>query len=162
MEKIKSTLLFLLALLLCLAHTYAFAHDFEVDGIYYNYLYNEDKTVAVTFQGDNYDSYSDEYSGNVVIPASVTYNGTTYSVTSIGKDAFHECGTLMRIEFPSSITSIGSCAFRYCDLLESIVIPNSVTSIGGYAFGNCTDLTSIEIPNSVTSIGSGAFQKCEK
>ena len=58
------------------------AYDFEVDGIYYYYWYI-DKTVAVTYGGDYYYSYSNEYSGSVVIPASVTYNGKTYSVTTI-------------------------------------------------------------------------------
>ncbi len=57
--------------------------DFEVDGIYYNITSQADKTVAVTFQGNYYDSYSDEYSGDVKIPESVTYNGNAYSVTRI-------------------------------------------------------------------------------
>ena len=57
-------------------------YDFEVDGIYYNK--NGDGTVSVTYRGNSFFDYPDEYTGDVVIPSSVTYFGTTYSVTSIG------------------------------------------------------------------------------
>ena len=74
-----------LAALLLLCSTVATAHDFEVDGIYYNILSLEEKTVEVTFEGDR---PLGEYWGNVRIPASVTYKGRTYSVTTIGDNAF--------------------------------------------------------------------------
>ena len=78
----------LLALLLPALAT---AHDFEVDGIYYKINGNE---ATVTYAGWNYYDYSYEYSGNVTIPATVTYNGTVYSVTSIGPYAFSGCSDL--------------------------------------------------------------------
>ncbi len=109
------------------------AHDFEVDGIYYSYL-STDKTVSVTYKGNDSNDYSNEYSGNVVIPESVTYSGTTYSVTSIGVAAFEDCTGLTSIEIPNSVTSIGEAAFNGCWNLTSIEIPNSVTSIGSEAF----------------------------
>ncbi|MBO6189480.1 MAG: leucine-rich repeat protein [Alloprevotella sp.] len=90
-------------------------------------------------------------------PAAVTYDGTTYSVTSIGWYAFYDCTGLTSITIPNSVTTIGDYAFQYCTGLTSITIPNSVTSIGSSAFDGCTGLTSINIPNSVTSIGSYAF-----
>ena len=95
----------------------------------------------------------------VSIPSSVTIEGSTFSVTSIGNSAFTNCN-LTSIEIPNSVTSIGNWAFTNCNL-TSIEIPNSVTSIGNSAFGNCNGLTSIEIPNSVTSIGNGAFSSCD-
>ena len=61
-------------------------HDFEVDGIYYKY--NGDVTVSVTFKGSSHNEYANKYTGDVIIPSSVTYSGTTYSVTSIGTYAF--------------------------------------------------------------------------
>ena len=137
----------------------SFAHDFEVDGIFYNKT--SDNTAAVTYKGDSYSSYSKEYSGDIVIPSSVDYNGATYSVTSIGKSAFNSCYDLTSVEIGNSVTSIGGNAFSGCTSLTSIEIPNSVTSIGDGAFASCTSLTSIEIPNSVTSIGDDAFYWCE-
>ena len=134
------------------------ADDFEVNGVFYNKT--SDNTVAVTYKGYYYNIYWDEYIGDVVIPSSVDYNGTTYSVTSIGDWAFAGCSSLTSIQIPNSITSIGEHAFRGCSSLTSIEIPNSVISIGDSAFWNCSSLTSIEIPNSVTSIREGAFGGC--
>ena len=74
-----------LTILLLLCSTAASAHDFEVDGIYYNVLSEEDKTVAVTYSGSYSGAVADEYTGAVVIPATVTHNNITYSVTSIGQ-----------------------------------------------------------------------------
>ena len=146
--------------LLLLCATAVAAHDFETGGIYYNILSETDKTVEVTYKGRYYSSYPDEYTGNVVIPESVTYNGTIYSVTSIGYGAFGGCTGLTSITIPNSITSIGEKAFYGCSSFTSIEIPNSVTSIGNYAFGGCTGLTSVTIGNSVTSIGNSAFAYC--
>ena len=151
--------LFTALLLLCA--TAVAAHDFEVDGIFYNITDATNKTVAVTYKGDSYSTYSNEYTGSVVIPESVTYNGTTYSVTSIGKSVFHGCSGLTgELVIPNSVTSIGDYAFGFCPGLTSVIIGNSVTSIGRSAFAACTGLTSIKIPNCVTSIGNYAFSEC--
>ncbi len=99
----------LLALVLC--NTPLFAEDFAVGGIYYNITSDTDKTVEVTCRGFDYYNYSDRYSGAVTIPESVTYNGNTYSVTSIGNWAFDECSGLTSVEIPNSVISIGSYAF---------------------------------------------------
>lgn len=141
-----------------LATTCLWAHDFVVDGIYYNFL--DGNNVAVTYKGSSYDAYNNEYSGEVTIPETVTYNGTTYSVTSIGNYAFELCTSITSITIPNSVTSIGKYAFDDCTSLTSITIPNSVTSIGDNAFEDCSSFTSITIPNSVTSIGEGTFFIC--
>ena len=150
----------LLTALLLLCTIVATAHDFEVGGIYYNIADATNKAVAVTYKGSSYYEYSNEYTGNIVIPESVAYNGTTYSVTSIGGYAFYGCTGLTSIEIPNSVTSIGDYAFSGCWGLTSVEIPNSVTSIGEDAFNGCSGLTSVEIPNSVTSIGEDAFYNC--
>ncbi len=157
MRTIKLWLTTIATLLCCLA---ANAHDFEVDGIYYDITSSTDLTVEVTYRGNYSDHYSNEYSGAVTIPSTVTYNSKTYSVTSIGNSAFYSCSSLTSITIPEGVTSIGSYAFSDCSSLTSITIPESVTSIGGSAFSDCSSLTSITIPEGVTSIGDYAFQHC--
>ena len=95
--------------------------------------------------------------GKITVPD--TYNGK--AVTSIGSEAFYDCGSLTSVTIPDSVTSIGNYAFCDCWFLTSVTIPDSVTSIGGSAFYNCNSLTSITIPDSVTSIGNRAFSLCD-
>ena len=148
----------------------------KLNGIYYS-------LNAETMQATVIESYDGGYSGDIVIPESVNYNGTAYSVTSIGYAAFLDCSALISVSIPNSVTSIGGSAFAYCkglisvtisnslesigertfegcSVLTSVTIPNSVTNIGDYAFNGCSGLTSVTIPNSVTSIGAWAFYKC--
>ena len=96
--------------------------EFVVDDIYYKI--DENNTASV-IKGNR------EYSGDIVIPAYVNYDGKTYNVTSID------------VTIPNSVTSIGYLAFWDCSGLTSITIPNSVTSIGDAAFRYCSSLTTI-------------------
>ncbi len=105
----------------------------EIDGIWYN-LVSKAKQAEVTFKGDSYDSYWNEYSGSITIPATVTYEGVDYSVTSIGDFAFNDCSNLTAINIPEGVTSIGDFVFNGCSALTAITIPASVTSIGDDAF----------------------------
>ena len=103
----KKILVFLFSLILsAVFSTSASAYDVKVDGIYYN-LISEDKTAEVT-------SGEEKYSGEVVIPGSITSEGQEYMVTSIGKSAFSLCSGLTSITIPNSVGSIGIQAFWYC------------------------------------------------
>ena len=133
------------------------AYDFQSGDLYYNITIGT--TVEVTYQ-NSWSSTNYQGLTTAIIPATVTYNGTTYSVASIGDFAFEGCSSLTYVTIPNSVTSIGWGAFLDCSGLTSITIPNSVTSIGGSAFNNCSGLTSITIPNSVTSIEEWAFYNC--
>ena len=97
---------------------------------------------------------------NITILESVTYEGLTFKVTSIGSSAFYNRTSLKSATIPNSVTSIGDGAFSDCTSLTSLTIPDSVTSIGKYTFSGCTSLTSITIPDSVTTIGNNAFSGC--
>ena len=157
-------ILFVLAFLCLQAWQGVYAHDIEVanaDGVTIYYVWTNNQTeLAVSYRGSRYDSYSNEYSGAVNIPESVTYNGKTYPVTSIGRGAFYTCIGLTSITIPRSVTSIDEGAFNGCSGLTSVTIPNSVTNIGDAAFYNCNGLTSVTIGNGVTSIGGSAFRGC--
>ena len=103
----------LLALLLSMVSTSVLAYDAEIDGVYYNFFGNE---ASVTYKDTNYNSYS----GDIVIPKSVSYNGTTYSVTGIGEWAFKGCSGLTSVTIPEGVTSIGERAFVGCSGLSSV------------------------------------------
>lgn len=154
MKHLYQSLLLLLALLLPAT---ASAHDFVINGIYY--LKNGSE-ATVTYKGDSPWGHNNTYSGNVTIPTTVTYNGTTYSVSSIGNHAFRLCSGLTSVTIPNSVSTIGDFAFSGCSGLTRVTIPNSITSIGYQVFENCSGLTNITIPNSVTSIGDWAFRDC--
>ena len=151
----RKILLLLMPLILCGIPT--LAHDIEVNGIYYDI---NDTKLVVTYKGDAIGSWtlsSNVYSGSVVIPEFVTYNGKTYVVTDIGEKAFLNCTSLTSVTIPKSVKSIRFAAFSSCTALTSVSIPNSVVSIGQSAFKYCSSLTSITIPSSVTTIDSDAF-----
>ena len=152
----KSQLQFLLLLLLStVSPITSLAHDIEIDGIYYSFDIGK-KTVSVT----NKDDSAGSYSGDIVIPSSITYRDVEYPVTGIGASAFASCFDLTSVSIPNTVTSIGRGAFYYCSSLPSINIPISVKSIGEMAFRKCTSLTSVIIPDSVTSLGNSAFSAC--
>ena len=135
-------------ILLILAAGTTDAQNFEVNGIYYNVLSEEEGTVEVT---------RGYYSGDVVIPAEVSHAGTIYRVTTIGISAFGYCKSLTSVSMPS-VTTIGDYAFYYCNALTSVSMP-SVVTIGEDAFYTCSSLTSVSMP-SATTIGDYAFEYC--
>ena len=164
----------LMLIAVLLTSTHAFAHDFEAknsDGvtIYYKITSSSDKTCEVTFQGSSYDSYSNEYTGSIVIPETVIYNGTydstPYSVTSIGDQTFYCCSGLTSVTIPNSVTSIGRSAFTSCTGLTSVIFnAENCKTMGTYyfpVFSNCTKLSSVTIGENVKNIPSFAFYDCD-
>ncbi len=150
----------LLSVLALFLNAPSWAYDFSAvndDGvtIYYNYI--SDSEVMVTYRNGYY-----AYSGDVDIPETVTHNGVTYTVTSIGYEAFCGCTNLTRVVIPNSVTEILDYSFYECTGLVGVNIPNGVTKICEGAFYKCTGLTSMTIPESVTEIGKEAFYRCSK
>ena len=165
----------LLLILLLFSSFSALAYGCKVDGIYYD-ITPANRTASVTRVS---------YSGGVIIPETIAFDGTTYSVTSIGDGAFANHSGLTSVTIPNSVTSIGNYAFFNCSGLTSVTIPNSVTTIGEFAFAycsgltsvifnaekctkmisafsDCTNLTSLTIGDKVTIIPNFAFPHCSK
>ena len=87
----KQIIKFLFLLLAFGYATEAKSGEFTVDDIWYYYTNEDDDEVGVMY------SKSGEYSGDVVIPSTVTYNGKQYTVTSIGSKAFSGCTRLKKV-----------------------------------------------------------------
>ena len=170
-HKIKQTLMTIVGLFLS---TTTFAHNFEVDGIYYNLMYSSETCAAVTYKGDDVNSYSDEYTGDITIPLTVEYNGRTYPVTKISENAFSGCASLTSITIPKSVIyiedafsdCISLCKLTFKDGPDLIISTDSLFSdcpieelylgrmfYSGPSFSNSQTLKSVTIGDHVTDVG---------
>ena len=150
----KKILLFVL-LCTCSLVLQAQTTFFDVDGI--RYMIEDDH--AVIARQDR------ELTGDFMIPATVTYGNTEYSVTRLmspydsesgGGGAFQEC-KITSISLPTSITEIPNNTFSACKQLSSVTLLGPVTRIGSAAFRECEALTAIDLPDDVTEMGGQAF-----
>ncbi len=151
----------------------AWANGVEIDGIYY-LLYTNTKTASVTFIGNSENSaYYDKtysYKGDITIPSSVTYGGTTYSVTGIGASTFADCSSLTSVTIPASVTNVVKESFVRCSGLKSIIVETENTKYDSRDNCNAIIETATNtliagckntfIPNSVIAIGKSAFYGC--
>ena len=112
----KKHLLIFLILLLPLV---ASAYNSKINGIYYNL--DEGSKIACVVP-----SLHADYSGELVIPETVCYNGVDYRVTAIERESFYGCTGLTFVSIPSGVTEIGDDAFRGCSALQSITIPIAI------------------------------------
>lgn len=144
----KKQLLLLVLIMLPMVAS-SFTGEAEIDGIKY-YIITKGQTAEVRYK---------KYSGDIVIPSSIEYEGVNCSVVSIGEKAFYKCNELTSVTIPNSVSSIGASAFNGCSCLSSVTIPQNVTSIGDFTFESC-GLINLTIPDGVTSIGIQAFQGC--
>jgi hypothetical protein len=184
MKQLK--MIILLTVLLGMVGAKAFAYDFEVDGIYYNYSSDDGNSVYVTYKSRNEVTYT----GDIVVPSSVSHMGNTYKVVAIGEYAFLQQNVngyyrsitsislpntiktigvyafssnkeLGSISIPASVTEIKDWAFDSCEGLTTVVLQKGLNKIAGCAFMNCSSLSNINIPNGVTTIGHNAFTFCD-
>lgn len=137
----------------------ALSRPFEVNGITYEVYDETINTVCVTNPTPSNYKY---YSGLVNIPASVTYEGITYSVTNIDHDAFRGQSELTSVIFPKTLEAIGYKAFRGCVNLATVAFNSAgiLTSIDSEAFASCSKLTNITLPASLVDLGDYAFEDC--
>lgn len=141
MKHFKLTIL--LALFLNLIGVKAFAYELSHNGIYYDWDYTPSSTgFKVTYMLSTYseeehqDLYYSDYTGDIIIPSTVTYYGKSYPVVSIGDYAFSGCENLTSVIIPNSVSTIGYGAFKGCKSLSSVTLPSSIKRINSDAF-NC-------------------------
>lgn len=132
----------------------AYAADFVVDGISYKILSADDKTCAVTASETG-------YTGDIVVPATVTNGDNEYAVIRINDYSFKGCAGLENIIIPNSVTMLGNGIFSGCTALKDLELPESVTVIPNSMCMSCSGLESIVIRGQVTEIAQYAFYNCE-
>jgi len=157
----KKKLLFIVLMVLPLA---AGARSTQIDGINYN-LNSSNQTAEVAYGG---------YSGNLVIPSSVTKGDVDYTVTSIASNAFYNCPGLISITIPKSVTTIATKRefFYNTKKLKSIIVEEGNPNYDSR--DNCNALIETAsnkllygcngafIPDGVTIIGVDAFRECKE
>lgn len=146
----KIFLLFTVLLLFPLVGNAAYV---TIDGIYYSVrIWNGEKEAIVQQNTEL------SFSGAIVIPATVEYDGTTYPVTSIGTSAFENYTNITAVTLPNSVLSIGPHAFAGCTNLKSINIPNKIKIIHSAAFSGCINLTiPITLPETLETFDDAVF-----
>lgn len=127
---------------------------FEKDGLLFALNSNKDNTV-------NLESYADPNNppSEIVVPATVEYDGEEYTVTKIAVGAFYECTTLATVSFAekSKVAEINASAFHGCKNLSSVTFPAGLKNIQEGAFYECTKLESITLPDGFEGFGEGVF-----
>lgn len=124
-----------------------------VDGIKYSLDANQ-KTAKVIANNHS-------YSGDIDIPANITYDNVVYKVNALGFGCFADCEVLKSIKLPDGITSIGGRCFYNCENLQSVDLPSGITSLGDDCFYGCSSLKSISLPDGITSLEEGCFSGCK-
>lgn len=103
----------------------------------------------------------ENYMGSYNIPASVSQDGETYTVTSVLKFAFDEANYVNSVTLPNTVTYLAMFSFDESGI-RSINIPASVKTIDKWAFSACPYLNSVTLEGPVDSIGMSAFDSCEQ
>ena len=147
-----------LTLFAILIKTELFAVQFVNNGIHYNIPDPSKKECWLIKDTENNGVVtSSNYSGMIVIPSQVEYEGEKYDVTKLDRYAFYG-SKISFISLPNSIREIDINAFSNSVSLEKVVLPNELEIIPKYCFSGCDNLKSIEIPDHISKIDEGAFQ----
>lgn len=114
MKKLLSLLVFALA---AVTAVWAAPTTVEIEGIYYELTTQPEMNSAKVVKHPSGGSYS----GAMNIPATVGYNGQTYSVDSIAGFAFQN-SSITSLYIPASVYSIENAITYGCNNLTSIVV----------------------------------------
>ena len=148
-----------------------YAYDFSAvcetgQTLYYNIINATNHYVELTYPGSTmWDPWNGYIlpEGMIVLPESVSYENTEYTITKIGSCAFYNCtGLSGDLVIPNSVKTIDYRSFYNCIGFQGVLsISNTLTYIGQEAFQNCSNLSgNLIIPNTVKTISGGAFKEC--
>lgn len=154
----------------------------DINGVYYNLKVNVNGTNTATLSEGNKQSTLTD----IVVPATVTYDGNTFDVIgcqgqtfrgnatiktikfesdsldySLGTQIFENMGALTSINLPPAFKGtkqgLADWAFAGCASLTEITFPEGFTRIDNATTYNNASLVSMTIPSTVTSIGYSCF-----
>ena len=131
------------------------SYDFEDGGIYYTYDL-EEMTASVVAKGDG-----TKYTGEVLIPETVTKGGKLFTVNVIEKKAFYDCDGLTSVSIPKTLLLVNDYAFYDCDNLTEVVLPDGLYAVGNGAFEYCDAMKKLVLPKSQALLLTWAFAYCE-
>lgn len=133
--------------------------EFTIDGLCYRLKNYKDKTVTLSapFDGSAYSEASlvKLADGHHSIHSSFDYQGVTYTVVGIDKEAMVGA-EINDIVIPESVTSIGASAFAG-STVASVTLPDRLAVIGESTFAGCINLDTVNIPSAMTEIPANAF-----
>ncbi|MCH5235172.1 MAG: leucine-rich repeat protein [Muribaculaceae bacterium] len=130
----------------------------KIGDLYYN-LDTSTLTAEVTYEEfQKYTNYKDLTS--VDIPSTVSWDGITYYVKSIGRYAFYRSTSLKFVSVQVGVEEIKTLAFNECSSLSSIILPDGLKEIEDYAFQRCNSLSHVVLPDGLVSLGNRVFQDC--
>lgn len=137
------------------------AYDVEVDGVYYGFFGTRRAYVTHPGEWSIVDAQpAAAYTGEIIIPETITYNGRTYTVVSVGASAFAGCDGLTAVQLPSSVRAISGCAFLGCTSLRQVSVPATIQAFSSCAFMGCTSLQQVTLPRHTEMIESLALYCC--
>lgn len=122
---------------------------FEEDSIYNAPLGDDDLTIWSSSNSSKTATVglARTMTGKICIPATVTKNGTTYTITEI----YGNVDSSAAVQNNIAGSDIGYIFFAK---------DSKVTTFGYYSFTGCNSLLHIDIPDSLTTIMSGALNLC--
>ena len=100
------------------------------------------------------------YSGDIVIPETVPYNGKDYTVVSAVATAFKGNEAITSIQLPNTVNKFIKGQFSKCTNLKKANIPTAITAFPGNVFEYCSSLEEITIPDNITVINGSQFNGC--
>lgn len=170
----KQLSLFLLSLCVTLNAMAAF----EVGGLYYSVISEDEKTVKVEPSEVSINNYATLT--NCTIPETIEYNGSPYTVTTIAYNAFNNVQNLTSVSIPATIKSMEenrgymgeANAFYNTPQLKAIYVASdnkNYSSKDDVLFNGDTLLiayptaktnATYTIPKGITKVGTFAFNSC--
>ena len=109
----------------CTVTVKEFSSGFEVGGLFYKTA----EGYSIDFVEVTGNPGGGKYSGDVVVPGTVEYDGITYTVKGVGNRAFEGCDDLRKVTISEGIYKIGAYAFYYCGNLERVILPSTLENI---------------------------------